>query len=92
MGERGIGQGSGARARDHRGDGSALECRSDKIVAIVTLAANGEEQLARRDRARVDGVAGRHERTGIGHAGRRFEHGSGAHRRFCKCEIHCPSR
>ncbi len=46
VGESGIGQGSGARARDDGGDGSALECCNDKIVAVV--AARREQQKTAR--------------------------------------------
>ena len=74
MGQRGIGQGSDAGARDDCGDGAALEGGGNEIVAVVTLAADGKEQFAGRDGARVDGVAGGHERAGIGYAGRRLEH------------------
>ena len=43
MGKRGIGQGSGARARHHGGHGAALEGRGDKVVAVEPLAANREK-------------------------------------------------
>ncbi len=66
VGKRGIGQGSGARARDDGGDCAALECGGDEIVAVEALAAHGKEQLAGRDGARVNGVAGRDQRAGVG--------------------------
>ncbi len=59
MGKRGIGQGSDARARHHGGHGAALERGGDKVVPVEPLAAHGKKQFAGRDRARVDGVAGR---------------------------------
>ncbi len=90
-GQRGIGQGGHARARDHGGDGAALKRGGDKVVAVEPLAAHGKEELAGRDGARVDGVAGRDQRAGVGYAGRRLQHRAGADRRFCKCEIHCTS-
>ena len=65
-GERGIGQGGGTGARDHGSDGSALEGCGNKIMTVEALAANRKEQLAGRDGARVDGVAGGHERAGVG--------------------------
>ena len=47
------------RARETtRGHGAALEGGGNKVVAVVPLAANGKEQVAGRNGARVDGVAG----------------------------------
>ena len=91
MGKSSIGQGSGTRARDYGGHCAAFECCNGKIVTIVNLTANGKEDLARRDCTRIDRIAGREKRTGIGHAGRSLEHSSSAHRGLSKCEIHCPS-
>jgi len=57
-GERGIGQRGHAFARNQRGHGSAIERRDNKVVAVVPLSANGEEQIAGCSSARVDGEAG----------------------------------
>ena len=92
MGERGIGQGSGTRARNDSGHGAAFERRDQKVVPVVMLATNSKKKLIGCNGARVDGVSGRNQRARILHAGRRLEHCSCAHHCFCKREIHCPSR
>ena len=56
-GQRRIGQRGDSCARDDRGNGSALNGGGDEVVAVEALAAHREEQLARRDGARVNGVA-----------------------------------
>ena len=45
------------RSIDDSPDGSLLQCSFDKIVAVKAFALHREEQLARLDGARVDGVA-----------------------------------
>jgi hypothetical protein len=88
-GQRGVGQRGHSRARDHRGHSSAFHCGGHKVVAVVALAAHREEELARGDGARVNRVAADHQRAGVGHAGRRFQHRARADGRFRKCEFHC---
>ena len=87
-GQRGVGQRGHARARDHRGHGSAFDGGGDKIVAVMPLAAHREKQLALGHGARVDRVTAHHQRAGIRHAGRRLQHRARADGRFCKREFH----
>jgi len=91
MGERGVGQGSDARARDDRAHGPALESCGNKVVAVEAFAAHSKKEIAGSDGARVNRVAGRDGCACIGHAGRGFEHRTGAHCHFCKREVHCPT-
>ena len=88
-GESCVGQRGDAGARDDRGHGSALDGSGDVIVAIEALAADGEEELAGRDGARVDGVAG----DGEGAACAMLEGASStapcANGRFCEGQFHC---
>src|SRR6202044_181535 len=73
MDERCIGEGGSASARNDRSNGAAFECGCDKVMAIETLPANCEKEIASRRCARVDGVAANGERTGARHACGRFE-------------------
>ncbi len=86
--QRGVRQCRYAGARNHGGDSSTLNRCDDKIVAIEAVAAHRKEQLAGSDGARVDGAAGRHQRTCIHHAGRSFKHRARANSRLCEGEFH----
>ena len=46
-----------ARWLDQRRDGAALDRGDDEVVAVETLAAQRDEQVAGRERARVGGHA-----------------------------------
>ena len=87
-GESSVGKRGDAGAGDHGGDGSALDCGDDEVVPIEPVTAYGKEQLAGSHGARVDGVAGRHERACIGDAGGRFKHRARADGRLCEGEFH----
>ena len=67
-----VRQGRYAGQGNYSCDGSAIESIGDEVVAVETLSADGEEQLAWSDGARVDGVALYCERADSRGAGRLF--------------------
>ena len=46
-------------ARDDRRARAPLQRSGDKVMSIVTLTADGEKQVARRERAGIDGISRR---------------------------------
>ena len=91
-GERGVGQRGHAGARDHGGDGAALQ-RRRRQNRVRRIALRARRRTARRARRCASRSSSREPASApaIGHAGGRLEHRACADRRLCEGELHCPS-